>query len=143
MVHVSSASAQLLQLTDGHVNHSRYQNTPGLYNRPMFNLSKALFFIYIYIYIIIYTKTTCLSYTNSKYFFFLINIFVVFSVVVLYYLFTPNNYLCNFNRDYGSRAVRFSSITTTAGWSRKPQPLLNLHMHEQCRISISYHCLFV
>ena len=27
--------------------------------------------------------------------FFLINIFVVFSVVVLYYLFTPNNYLCN------------------------------------------------
>ena len=48
MVHVSSASAQLLQLTDGHVNHSRYQNTPGLYNRPMFNLSKALF-LYIYV----------------------------------------------------------------------------------------------
>ena len=47
----------------------------------------------IYIYILyIYTKTTCLSYTNSKYF--LINIFVVFSVVVLSYLFTPNNYLC-------------------------------------------------
>ena len=42
--HVSSASAQLLQMTDGHVNHSRYQNTPGLYNRPMFNLSKTLFF---------------------------------------------------------------------------------------------------
>ena len=46
----------------------------------------------------------------------------------------------NFNCDYGSRAVSFSSITTTAGWSRKPQPLLKLHMHEQCRISIWYHC---
>ena len=44
--------------------------------------------------------------------------------------------LMNFNCDYGSRAVSFSSITTTAGWSRKPQPLLKLHVHEQCRISI-------
>ena len=51
MVHVSSASAQLLQLTVGHVNHSRYQNyTPGLYNRPIFNLSFALL-----VYIVIYT----------------------------------------------------------------------------------------
>ena len=51
--------------------------------------------------------------------------------------------LMNFNCDYASRAVNFSSITTTVGWSRKPQPLLKLHMHEQRRISIWYHCLFV
>ena len=49
----------------------------------------------------------------------------------------------SFNCDYGSRAVSFSSITTTAGWSRKPQPLLKLHMHEKCRISIwLFVCLF-
>ena len=34
----------------------------------------------------------------------------------------------NFNCDYGSRAVSFSSITTAAGWSRKPQPLLKIRV---------------
>ena len=51
--------------------------------------------------------------------------------------------LMNFNHDYGSRAVSFSSITTTDGWSRKPQPLLKLHMHKQCKLSKCYYRLFV
>ena len=50
--------------------------------------------------------------------------------------------LMNFNCDNGPRAVSFSSITTTDGWSRKPQPLLKLHMHEQCQLSIWCYCLF-
>ena len=29
--------------------------------------------------------------------------------------------------DYGLRAVSFSSIATTGGWPRKPQPLLKIH----------------
>ena len=36
--------------------------------------------------------------------------------------------LMHFNYDYGSRAVSFSSITTTDGWSRKPQPNNYLYM---------------
>ena len=33
----------------------------------------------------------------------------------------------NFNCDYGSRVVSFSSITTTDSWSRKPQSLPKIH----------------
>ena len=38
--------------------------------------------------------------------------------------------LVKFSSDYGSRAASFSPIATTDGWSRKPQPLLKLHMHK-------------
>ena len=38
--------------------------------------------------------------------------------------------LVNFSSDYGSRAASFSPMAKTDGWSRKPQPLLKLHMHK-------------
>ena len=37
--------------------------------------------------------------------------------------------LMNFSYDYGSRAFRFNPLTRTDDWSRKPQPLLNLHIN--------------